>query len=165
MSFWRDYTSFTSEVLEVPRFQANVVGVASVLMLLAMIAQTWFIWVEIIATALTILALLLVAEHSLRTWYWLCDHADPTAPVLFCPPPDRAVPDQLPTRCADAQGCIESENLRGQDVSKIAEKIFRHAVVRKTCDRRPCWLRFPAICRALPRLAQAGRVFWAVCTR
>ncbi len=165
MSYWKEYVSSIAELLDAPRALATLISLVSVLMILAMIAQTWFIWAGIVGAALTILTLLLMAEYALRIWYWLYLHIDSPAKLVPSPPQDQPAPDKLTTRCADAQGCIASADLHGHNVGDIAETILRHAVIRNTCDRWPWWLRFPAICRAMPNLARIARVFLTVRTR
>ena len=165
MSLWREYVQFTSEVLGMPRSHAALIGVASGFILLAMIAQTWFIWVGIIATVLTVLALLTVMEYLLRAWYWCRDCFCPRATAGRCSSPDQALSDRPAALCADMEGRIENSDLSGHNVSAMAEKILRQANVRPTWGRWPAQVRFPAICRAMPSLALAGRFLVAICTR
>jgi len=123
-----------------------------------MIASAWFIWVGIIGTILVILAVLFSIEYALRGWYWLHNNDWRRE---FVPPPvplKRSAPSRLRTPCADSQGRIEKNNLRGYAIDAMAAQILGEATVRKTCYSRPSWLHFPAICRAMPTLGRIGRV-------
>ena len=165
MSLWKEYVGFTSEVLGMPRSNAAVICVVSMVMLLAMLAQTWFIWVGLIVTFVTVLAILLILEYSLRAWYAVRDGIRPpvsAAPVSSTPP---IVRDRMAAACADAQGRIEKGSLRGYDVNAMAEQILRKACIRKIWSPRPSWLSFPAISRAMPRLAEVGRMLKVMLTR
>ena len=166
MSLWKEYVGFTSEVLGMPRSNAAVICVVSMVMLLAMLAQTWFIWVGLIVTFVTVLAILLILEYSLRAWYTVRDGFRPRAPTTAVSSPDPAdVPDRPSKPCADAQGRIEKDNLRGYDVNAMAQQILRKACIRKIWSPRPSRLSFPAISRAMPRLAEVGRMLKVMLTR
>ena len=67
----------------------------------------------------------------------------------------KLAPIQLRDPCADAQGCLISKALSGQDAHVLAESILAHATVR-----RKGWiaslLGSPALCRAIPSLKLLG---------
>jgi hypothetical protein len=118
-----------------------------------MILETWFIWAGLIATLVAVLAVLLVLEYSLRARYAVRDGYRPQATPTAVSSPAPDVPDRPSAQCVDAQGRIERNDLPGQDVNAMAEQILRKACVRKVSFPRPSWLCFPAIGRAMPRLA------------
>jgi hypothetical protein len=85
-----------------------------------MIASTWFIWAGIIVAILVVLAVLLSIEYSLRTWYWLQDSDWQQRSVPPPAPLERSAPNRLRTPCADSEGRIEKDNLRGYAIDTMA---------------------------------------------
>ena len=162
---WENCVDAACQAFDISRAKAKLFVIGLFIWMGLIILQTWFIWVGIIATAVSVLAILLVLEWLLRAWYWLRD-ARPARLAATQPSPsvDR-VPEMPATRCADTQGRITEGNLAGHDVCAMADAILRQAAVRKTWSRRPSWLRFPALCRAMPSLGRAGKALLAVCTR
>ena len=130
-----------------------------------MVLKTWFIWVGLVVTVLAILGILLVLEYSLRAWYAVRDGFRLRAATTAVSSPAPDVPDPPPGPYADAQGRIEKSDLPDLDVNAMAEQILRKACVRKVACPRPSWLRFPAVSGAMPRLAAAGRVVFAMFAR
>ncbi|MGB2753896.1 MAG: hypothetical protein WBD75_02355 [Phycisphaerae bacterium] len=162
---WNDCVQAATQAFDISRAKAKLFVIGLLVWMGLMVLQTWFIWVGIIATAVSVLAILLILEWSLRAWYWV-RNARAARPAAAQPSPSEdRVPEMPATRCADAQGRVTEGNLAGHDVCAMADAILRQAAVRKTWSRRPSWLRFPAICRAMPSLGRAGRALLAVCTR
>ena len=159
--FWKECVEAISQGFGISKTKATLIVLAMTTSILAMIAQTWFIWAGLIGTAVTVLALLRITEWSLRLYYWIHDWGRPprqTCERISNKKP--ALPAMLPSPCSDVQGRIAVTALDNRDASSMAESILRHATVRKVSI--PGWLRFPAICRACPSLAHAGRVLMAV---
>jgi len=162
---WENCVDAACQAFDTSRVKAKLFVIGLFIWMGLIILQTWFIWVGIIATAVSVLAILLILEWSLRVWYWVRD-ARAARPAATQPSPSEdRVPEMPAIRCADAQGRISEGNLAGHDVCAMADAILRQAAVRKTWSRRPSWLCFPAICLAMPSLGRAGRALLAVCTR
>jgi len=158
LRIWNDCVEAACLAFNVSRAKAKLFVVALFTWVGMMIANTWFIWAGIIVTVLVVLAILMSIEYSLRVWYRLHDGNCQRSPVVPAPSLECSVPDRLANPCADSQGRIEKNDLRGYDIDAMARQILRGATVRKTWSRRPSWLHFPAIRRAVPTLARAGRV-------
>ena len=155
--FWKECVEAISRGFGISKTKATLIVLAMTTWMLAMIAQTWFIWAALTGTGVTVLILLWTTEWSLRLYYWVRDSSRPprqTCERISDEMP--AMPDRLPSPCSDIQGRIAVSALDSRDVSSMAESILRHATVRKVST--PGCLRFPAICRACPSLAHAGRV-------
>jgi len=163
--FWENCIAAACQAFDTSRVKAKLFVIGLFIGMGLIILQTWFIWVGIIATAVSVLAILLILEWSIRAWYWVCDARAPQLATAQPLPSVDRVPEMPATRCADAQGRITEGNLAGHDVCAMADAILRQAAVRKTWSRRPSWLRFPALCRAMPSLGRAGKALLAVCTR
>jgi hypothetical protein len=158
LRLWNDCVEAACLAFNASRAKAMLFVIALFMWVGMMIASTWFIWAGIIVTVSVVLATLMSIEYSLRAWYWL-HHCDcPQRPVAPHASLEHSVPDRLVTPCADSQGRIEKTDLCGHDIDAMAAQILRRATVRKTWSRRPSWLHFPAICRAMPWLARFGRV-------
>jgi len=155
--FWKECVEAISQGFGTSKAKATLIMLAMATWMLAMIAQTWFIWAGLIGTVVTILALLWIIEGSLRLYYWLHDRGQPTRRTCerICDEKP-AMSEMLPSPCSDIQGRIAVAALDSRNASSMAESILRHATVRKVSA--PDWLRFPAIYRAFPSLARAGRV-------
>lgn len=163
---WNACVQAASDAFGTSRTMAKLFVIGLFTWMGLMILETWFIWAGLIATILAILGILLVLEYSLRVWYAVRNRPQPsiaTVPVLSSSAP--IVSDRPSVVCADAQGRIDRPDLSGHDVNAMAEQILRKACMRKVSCPRPSWLRFPAISRAMPRLAAAGRVVFAMLAR
>ena len=155
---WNDYVEVACSAFNLSPAHAKVLLIALFTCVGVMIASTWFIWVGIIVAVLAALTVLFSIEYALRTWYWLHNNDWQRE---FVPPPvplERSAPSRLRTPCADSQGRIEKNDLRGYAIDAMAAQILREATMRKTWYRKPSWLHFPAICRAMPILGRIGRV-------
>ena len=162
---WNACVQAASDAFGTSRTMAKLFVIGLFTWMGLMVLETWFIWAGLIATVVAVLGILLVLEYSLRTWYAIRDCFRPRTSTAAVSSPASDAPDRLSVPCADAQGRIERSDLRGQDVSAMADQILRKACVRKVASLRPSWLRFPAISRAMPRLAAAGRVVIAILAR
>ncbi len=164
MSLWREYIRAVSEALDLPRPLASVACTMPLLMLLVALARTWFLWVAIIAASVMILGVLLVVEYSLRAWYAICDGPRQESRKLRPLAQASVVPKRPAVACADIQGRIGRSDLRGYDVNAMAQHILQNACIQETPSVLPSWLRFPAISRAAPWLAQAWQLVREVVT-
>jgi len=162
---WKDCVDAACQVFDTSRAKAKLFVIGLFAWMGLMVLQTWFIWAGLVATFVTVLAILLILEYSLRAWYAVRDGIRPPVSVAPVSSPGPVVPDRPTAACADAQGRIQKDDLRGHNVNTMAERILRKACVRKVARPRPSWLRFPAISRAMPRLAAAGRVVTAMLAR
>jgi len=162
---WNACVQAASDAFGTSRTMAKLFVIGLFTWMGLMILETWFIWAGLIATVVAVLGVLLVLEYSLRAWYAVRDGFWPRVSAAAVSSPAPAVADRPAAACADAQGRIRKNDLPGQDVNAMAEQILRKACVRKVVCPRPSWLRFPAISRAMPRLAAAGRVAIAILAR
>ena len=163
---WNACVQAACDAFDISRTEAKLFVIGLFAWMGLMILETWFIWVGLIVTFVTVLAILLILEYSLRAWYTVRDGFRPRAPTTAVSSPDPAdVPDRPSKPCADAQGRIEKDNLRGYDVNAMAQQILRKACIRKIWSPRPSRLSFPAISRAMPRLAEVGRMLKVMLTR
>ena len=162
---WNACVQAASDAFGTSRTMAKLFVIGLFTWMGLMVLETWFIWAGLIATAITILGTLLVMEYSLRAWYAVRDGFRPRVSTAAVSSPAPAVADRPAAACADAQGRIRKNDLTSQDVDAMAEQILRKACIRKVSFHRPSWLSFPAISRAMPRLAAAGQVVFAILAR
>ena len=153
--FWKECVGAISQGFGISKTKATLVVLAMTVWMLAMIAETWFIWAALIGTAMTVLVLLWITEYSLRLYYWVCSWGWPPRTCKRISNQRPAMPDMLPSSCSDVQGRIAVATLDTRDASSMGESILRHGAVRKVSI--PGESRFPGISRACPSLAHAGR--------
>lgn len=119
-----------------------------------MVLSTWFVWLTIIAAALAVFLLLLAMEYSLRLYYRINDSIRSKRCHAMTSVSMSGSSNRLRLPCADVQGRIAAPDLDGCDFAAMADGILREASIRKVQDSLPSWLRFPAICSAMPSLVK-----------
>lgn len=162
--FWKECVDAISWVFGTSKNNATMIMLAMTAWMLAMIAQTWFIWAGLIGTVAAVFVLLWTTEFSLRMYYWIHSWGQrPQQRWDLISEEEHGEPDMLPSPCSNVQGQLIITAVNEQDASVMAARILRHATVRNVSI--PGWLRFRAIGRACPSLSQVGRAFTVVISR
>ena len=157
-TIWNYCVHAACSAFNVSRVWGTVFVAALFTLVRAMIAATWFVWAGILLVVLTFLVIAIPIEQLLRVRHRLCEGDYPRRCAVSSMSTERSIPDQLEIRCADSQGRLAKTELGGHDMDTIAVEILRTATIRETWSRRPSWLHFPALCRAIPTLARIGRM-------
>jgi hypothetical protein len=156
---WTIFVDAWCQTFNTSRTAAHAIMLTACFLVLVFVLQTWFIWATLIGSAVVAMGLLLAMEYLLRCYFCFCSAGPRTTRINRLRTRQGAAAQRLSSPCSNAEGRISQSGEEFADAAVMAAAILDSARIQPALSGRwPGWLRFPAVCRAFPKLGRVARI-------